>query len=190
VSSPIDSNGERTGAGLQLIEDFVNTLHIDGELREESLGSPKELARWIRTRAQVDLTGDLGPAEHERTIALREALRALLLSHNGAKIDPGQLDPLRRVAAEAQLQLRLDEADREVRLAPAGSGLVAFEAKLLLAIAEAQALGTWERLKACVADDCHWAFYDATRNRSRTWCSMEVCGNREKTRRYRRRRKG
>jgi predicted RNA-binding Zn ribbon-like protein len=187
VSSPIDE--ESTEAGLQLIEDFVNTLHIDGELREESIGSPQELAGWIRTRANVDLA-DLGSAEHERAIALREALRALLLAHNGVQVDPRELDPLSRAAAEAKLELRLEEADREIRVAPAGSGLEAFEAKLLLAIAEAQALGTWKRLKACVADDCHWAFYDNTRNRSRTWCSMEVCGNRAKTRRYRRRRKG
>jgi predicted RNA-binding Zn ribbon-like protein len=188
VSSRIDK--EAAHGDLELIEDFVNTLHIDGELREESIGSPPELARWIRTRAEVDPGPDLGPPEHERALALRQALRALLLAHNGVEVDPRELDPLSRAAAEAKLELRLDEADRELSVAPAGSGLQAFEAKLLLAIADAQARGTWERLKACVADDCHWAFYDSTRNRSRTWCSMEVCGNRAKTRRYRRRRKG
>jgi predicted RNA-binding Zn ribbon-like protein len=188
VSSPTDDNS--TEAGLRLIEDFVNTLHIDGELREESIGTPQELASWIRTRAEVDLGTDPGPAEYERAIALREALRALLLAHNGVEVDPRDLAPLSRAAAEAKLELRLDEADRELMVAAAGTGLDAFETKLLLAIAEAQATGTWERLKACVAGDCHWAFYDSTRNRSRTWCSMEVCGNRAKTRRYRRRRKG
>lgn len=45
----------------------------------------------------------------------------------------------------------------------------------------------WPRLKACTDDGCQWAFYDATRNRSRTWCSMDVWGKREKTRRYRQR---
>jgi predicted RNA-binding Zn ribbon-like protein len=45
--------------------------------------------------------------------------------------------------------------------------------------------GSWERLKICPADDCHWAFYDASKNRSRTWCNMQVCGNRKKTRAYR-----
>ncbi len=50
---------------------------------------------------------------------------------------------------------------------------------------EGGAQGAWPRLKACPADDCQWAFYDGSRNRSRTWCWMEECGNREKTRRYR-----
>ena len=65
---------------------------------------------------------------------------------------------------------------------------LAFE--LLAAVADIQCAGTWERLKACAADDCQWAFYDVSRNRSRTWCSMEECGNREKTRRYRQRQEG
>ena len=35
-------------------------------------------------------------------------------------------------------------------------------------------------LKVCPADDCQWAFYDQSRNRSAIWCDMEVCGNRHK----------
>jgi predicted RNA-binding Zn ribbon-like protein len=49
-------------------------------------------------------------------------------------------------------------------------------------------LGQWERVKICPADDCRWAFYDRSRNHSRTWCSMQVCGNREKARSWRGRR--
>jgi len=50
--------------------------------------------------------------------------------------------------------------------------------------------GTWARVKACVADDCQWAFYDSSRNRSGRWCDMAVCGNREKVRTYRSRQSG
>jgi predicted RNA-binding Zn ribbon-like protein len=45
--------------------------------------------------------------------------------------------------------------------------------------------GSWPRLKAC--RNCHWSFYDYSPNRSATWCSMQLCGNRKKTRAYRRR---
>lgn len=41
----------------------------------------------------------------------------------------------------------------------------------------------WSRVKVCARDTGRWAFYDASRNRSGTWCSMQVCGNREKMRR-------
>ncbi len=57
-------------------------------------------------------------------------------------------------------------------------------------IADAQAAGTWERLKSCPADDCRWAFYDRSRNRSAVWCNMAVCGNRAKVRSYRERHGG
>jgi len=60
---------------------------------------------------------------------------------------------------------------------------------LLAAVADSQAAGSWERIKACAAEDCQWAFYDHSRNRSRAWCTMEVCGNRAKTRAYRARRR-
>jgi len=36
---------------------------------------------------------------------------------------------------------------------------------------------------------CGWLFLDASKNRSRRWCSMQDCGNREKMRRYQQRKK-
>ncbi|NED72902.1 CGNR zinc finger domain-containing protein, partial [Streptomyces sp. SID9944] len=45
--------------------------------------------------------------------------------------------------------------------------------------------GTWTRLKACEAADCHWAYYDRSPAGRGRWCSMRVCGARAKMRRYR-----
>ncbi|MBT8397308.1 MAG: CGNR zinc finger domain-containing protein, partial [Gemmatimonadetes bacterium] len=42
-----------------------------------------------------------------------------------------------------------------------------------------------ERVKVCSAADCDWLFVDSSRNRSRRWCDMAVCGNRSKVRRFR-----
>jgi predicted RNA-binding Zn ribbon-like protein len=44
-------------------------------------------------------------------------------------------------------------------------------------------------VRECGADDCAWLFMDTTRNRSRQWCSMQGCGNREKARRHYQRRR-
>ncbi len=59
--------------------------------------------------------------------------------------------------------------------------------RIIATVHDAMAEGSWARLKACPADSCLWAFYDETKNRSGTWCSMSVCGNRTKARAYRRR---
>jgi predicted RNA-binding Zn ribbon-like protein len=34
---------------------------------------------------------------------------------------------------------------------------------------------------------CRWAFYDYSKNRSASWCLMQLCGNRRKIRAYRER---
>jgi predicted RNA-binding Zn ribbon-like protein len=41
------------------------------------------------------------------------------------------------------------------------------------------------KVRACAASDCGWWFVDDTKNRSRRWCDMTLCGNREKLRRFR-----
>lgn len=40
------------------------------------------------------------------------------------------------------------------------------------------------RLGECSGEDCAWLFVDQSRNHSRRWCDMAVCGNRSKARRY------
>ena len=56
---------------------------------------------------------------------------------------------------------------------------------LLLTVRDAQADGSWSRLKLCANPDCGWAFYDRSRNQQGAWCSMATCGNRLKNRRFR-----
>ena len=45
------------------------------------------------------------------------------------------------------------------------------------------------RVRPCAADDCGWWFLDDTKNGSRRWCDMKICGNRDKVRRFRARQK-
>ena len=40
-------------------------------------------------------------------------------------------------------------------------------------------------IRPCAASDCGWWFMDDTKNHSRRWCDMKICGNREKVRRFR-----
>ena len=46
------------------------------------------------------------------------------------------------------------------------------------------------RVRACAASDCGWWFVDDTKNRSRRWCDMKLCGNRAKAREYYRQHRG
>lgn len=42
----------------------------------------------------------------------------------------------------------------------------------------------FSRVRVCAADGCGWAFVDTSKNGKRRWCSMQLCGNREKARRF------
>jgi len=44
---------------------------------------------------------------------------------------------------------------------------------------------TQELVHQCQSDTCRWLFLDFTKNHSRRWCNMKVCGNRMKARRFR-----
>ena len=44
-----------------------------------------------------------------------------------------------------------------------------------------------DSVRICKAPDCAWLFLDQSRNHSRRWCDMKVCGNRQKARRHYRR---
>jgi predicted RNA-binding Zn ribbon-like protein len=168
-----------------LLVDFVNTYDL--EEGTDSIAGSEQLGAWIAGK-----TGELiGTVEEEgisRVLALRESLRSLLRANNGEAIGERELDPLREAAERSRYRTTFS-SEGQLDLAPARSDLSGFEARLLLAIERLQSQGAWPRLKACTDDGCQWAFYDTTRNRSRTWCSMEECGNREKTRRYRERKR-
>ena len=78
--------------------------------------------------------------------------------------------------------------DGAAELVPKAGGIAGALGTIVAAVYDAMRDGSWPRLKACRRDVCHWIFWDQSRNRSGTWCHMTVCGNRAKTRAYRRRR--
>ncbi len=149
---------------LRQVQLFLNSIDVHNGV--------EWLPQWLSAR-------DLG-REGERATELREALRALVLANNGVPLDPGALEIVNR--ATARVSLRLD-ANSHLHLASDGDALDEIVATVLGSMLD----GSWERLKAC--RNCRWSFYDYSPNRSATWCSMQLCGNRKKTRAYRSRRK-
>jgi len=136
-------------------------------------GGAEWLPDWLAERG-------LGSEELERARALREALRALVLENNGFPPDEDAHAVVDR--AIGRLSLRVGARGR-LRME---GGADALDAVVRSAV-EAMLDGSWGRLKAC--RNCAWSFHDYSPNRSAAWCSMQLCGNRTKTRAYRRRRK-
>jgi predicted RNA-binding Zn ribbon-like protein len=167
---------------LETLRAFVNTLDI--EEATDDFATPEGLSQWL-ARHGLAAAARVSPADLANAVALREALRGVLREHAG---HPGQSPVTAIEAIAAALPVRLAVDDEGVVTAVAATGGVQGAlARLLLIAAAAAGQGTWSRLKACVADDCQWAFYDRSPARNGRWCSMSICGSRAKSRAYRRR---
>ena len=167
---------------LRLVQRFVNTA--DHEHEREFLGTALELKEWI-SDAGLDRAANATGADLRRARALREALRELLVANGeGAPPPSAATAVVNRAARAARLSFELDSSGRPV-LVPASAGAPGALGRIVAVAVAAMLDGSWTRLKAC--RNCRWAFYDYSRNRSAAWCSMLICGNRLKTRRYRRR---
>ncbi|HEY7630330.1 MAG TPA: CGNR zinc finger domain-containing protein [Thermoleophilaceae bacterium] len=175
-----------TPPGAQLIEDFVNTNELD-ETDGEKLLAPDDLRAWLSERELLPAGATVGDDDLARAWRVREALRALLLANNGEKLDKGAVATLNVAADESRLRVSFAPGGDTAELVPDKPDVPGALSRILAVVYTAMADESWHRLKACRLDDCQWAFYDQSKNRSRTWCSMKVCGNRAKARAYRER---
>lgn len=173
-----------TPASAQLVEAFTNT--VDVELGTDDITEPAQLAAWLTERELLAPGTPVGAADHDLGLRLRAGIREELGLHVGDTPDPG----LVRAADEALRELPLlttvgGRATGTVlvpapHLPPVGQALAA----IAIAWSRLRITGEAARLKRCAEHGCAWVFWDVSKNRSRRWCSMRVCGNRTKARRY------
>jgi hypothetical protein len=153
------------GDPADLVVGFLNTLDV--EAGSDALDSMEGWQSWL---AAHGLDGSFEPESADtlrQARDLRDDLRTLAAG--------GRLAEVRRLG----IQVALSAVGGVELSAETAAGLIAAAA---VRTAIEQRL---ERIKICPADSCRWAFYDTSRNRSRQWCSMEVCGNRAKARAHR-----
>jgi CGNR zinc finger/Putative stress-induced transcription regulator len=149
-----------TDVDVDLVLDFLNTIDV-----EDGTDVLDDLVGWHAWLSAHGLTAaDVTPVRDART-ALRAAVG-----------EPGSAVP----GLSAQVTVSLDTGTPRLVAGDVVGAVLAAASRLVV-------LGEWDRIKICPADDCRWAFFDRSRNHSRTWCSMRVCGNREKARAWRER---
>jgi predicted RNA-binding Zn ribbon-like protein len=196
--SPPSRAASLTLIGGELALDFANTCsgrgfdsHCDHLQRPEHVAlwaahakvlSPAD-AEWLAEKAAADGAQGLLDA----ALALREDVYQL-----GAAIAAGRPAPLDRIESLTKTHAH---ALARARLAPIGDnfgwtwspretpveaiiGPISLSALTLLQQADLT------RVKQCQGEKCGWLFFDATKNKSRRWCEMEVCGNRAKQKRF------
>lgn len=180
--APLVAPPAKEGASALLLRDFVNTYDVDCDI--DDFGAPCDLGDWLVERGLAPSGARADDSDLALAVALREGLRTAMHGHHepGAAGPPADLD---RILAALPLRVSLTGPALLPLVGGVRGGLAAIAAAVMRSVAE----GDWTRLKVCRETTCRWAFLDTSKNRSRSWCSMRMCGNRTKTRAYRARRR-
>ncbi len=179
--------------------DFVNTL--DWRFRpsgdEELLTEYADLLRFVRqagltvaaqTKRLAKISQSRAAEALERARQLREALAGVF--YNKLDQDIGLKDSIRRLAPfleASRKALELTEGKAYVAWSWSPKRLTAADFPVWLLAQSAEQLLLSDAalaIRACCNEECRWLFLDISKNHSRRWCDMKLCGNRMKARRF------
>ena len=179
---------------------FVNTLSSrPTSAPEERLVSYDALVDWAREQHVVPaaaadrLAADARRHPHQAAAVLarakefREALNLLAVAiENGRPPAPAVLATISDCLASAYAHGRLVPHEGSLQwVAGAEDDLARILWEIGRAAGRLLLSPRISRVRSCAADTCGWWFVDDTKNRSRRWCDMKICGNREKIKRFR-----
>ena len=173
--------------------DLVNTLdwRFRKEGPEDFLKGYDDLVRFseqskILTVAQArKLRHAAGAQALKRSIELREAIAEILYAGlDGRSPSPASLRTLERSiqAARFQQQLRWKQEGLEWDWKENAAELPLWV--LSMSAGDLVIFGAVDSVRACDNPECRWLFLDTSKNHTRRWCDMKVCGNRMKARRF------
>ena len=200
-SDPLESRaGSLTLIGGELAFDFTNTSSGRGwPTHQDHLHSAENVVAWARhakllgpsdtewLRAEVSANEPLARQMLARALDLREAIYCI-----GVEVAAGRSAPEPEIAKLAQEHAACVAC---ARLAPDGgrylwswtpreSAIEAMLGPIALSALATLTQADLTRVKRCQGEKCGWLFFDTTKNKSRRWCEMEICGNRAKQKRH------
>ncbi len=186
--------------GGELAFDFTNTSSGRGwPTHQEHLRTAQNVVDWAQ-HAKL-----LGPEDSEwlriavgadpklqaqmlaRALGLRESIYAIAVEIAAGRAPPKEhVDKLAQTHAAciACAKLTLIEGRYFWSWIPKESAIEAVLGPIALSALATLTQADLSRVKQCQGDKCGWLFFDTTKNKSRRWCEMEVCGNRAKQRRH------
>ncbi|MFJ8863973.1 CGNR zinc finger domain-containing protein [Streptomyces sp. NPDC102451] len=154
---------------MDVLLDLLNSRPlINGEERD-ALGDPAAGMRWARERG-----GEGSLAELALLRETRDALRDVVCGDTS----PAALSPLLEGVHQTP-EITSDGLQWMVETPP--NARLTVEVVIAWAAVEEQMPG---RLRPCANGECRLFLLDRSRANRARWCSMAVCGNREKARRH------
>jgi predicted RNA-binding Zn ribbon-like protein len=169
----------------RLCLDFVATVGERWRRSFERLLAPEDFARWLVETGMLETAPRVSRRQLQAARTLREAINRL--ARPGVDPNPGDREELNTWAARPALAPQLTDAGELVRVA--GRPVEAMLATIARDAVDLLSGPLAGRIRECGAPDCALLFVDQSRPGRRRWCSGEACGNRTRTKTYRRRRR-
>ncbi|MGE0601115.1 MAG: CGNR zinc finger domain-containing protein [Dehalococcoidia bacterium] len=156
--------------------------------RDESdtIDSPSKLRDWLLGLKLIEPDDDVSDDDVRLARHFRAATRALCVANSGYDLDPRTNKTIDELNAVAPLKVTVLPGGG-LDIQPGGKGVPRALSTFLALSYKATAEGEFARFKTCKG--CGWAFYDESKNGSKKWCDMGLCGTRSKMKAYRERKK-
>lgn len=149
---------------------------------QASLISAAQARRLIRNTSESKAAGVLA-AVRELREAVAEVLYAALEDAPSSAAAIRILERCFRAAREHQ-RLLWSESKFIWDLQPSSSESELPLWMLSIESCELMTSDKLQRLRECGNAECRWLFLDTSKNHTRRWCEMKICGNRMKARRF------
>lgn len=190
--------------GGTLCLDFLNTVHRFGaEEPGDELETPDDLLAWAveakllraeeasQIRRQFQANPRSGEEALRQAKRIRSQLRELLrrASRRVQRKDIALLNSWLKQHSGIPTVAR-DNTGWRFAWRPQSTGVQRVLFEIMLSAAHLVTGGKRERIRECASPICTWLFIDTSKNHTRRWCDMRVCGNRAKVRSFRMRKHG
>jgi predicted RNA-binding Zn ribbon-like protein len=168
---------------LDLINSGHGRAHGFPDLLEKQGWLERFLLHW-----GYEAAGSPTEREREKLVAFRRLLTRIVDSADeGKSPSPADHAELNRVLAARTVarDLVASGGGFQLRLVPPRRDWAWVLSEIAASLADLLVHGETDRIKVCDNQDCRFAFYDLSKNRSRRWCAQRTCGNRHKVREFR-----
>lgn len=200
MDNPESRAGSLALVGGELALDFANTSSGRGfPTHRDHLSSASDVVEWARhtkavhpedadwLAATTRRDRDLGRELLEAALALREDIHSIVSEVAAERPAPTKIvESLTRTHARALARAKLTRfgAHYAWSWSVAASPIEAVLGPISLSALTILCQADLTRIKQCQGEKCGWLFLDTTKNKSRRWCEMEICGNRAKQKRF------
>jgi len=173
----LDCRFRVSGAG-ELLGSYLDVVRFTRQSGLMTAGQARRL-RLVKAAAGLRVVKNVRELRETAAQVFYEALA-------GGRPTPSGLKRLESFFREARSHRRLEWRAPRLKWELAESPLSPELPLWILSLRTEQLMESedMQRLRACDNPDCRWLFLDTSKNHTRRWCVMKICGNRMKARRF------